>query len=95
MGTTSEARTDAQHIEASFADPDAFAVLFTRHAVPLQRYVVSRVGRIDAEDLVGETFATAFRARRSYDLASIHRATPGETAGCQFELAVSTMEPVS
>ncbi|MGA2837112.1 MAG: RNA polymerase sigma factor [Acidimicrobiales bacterium] len=68
MGTTSEARTDAQHIEASFTDPDAFAILFERHALPLQRYMVTRVGRGDAEDLAGETFATAFRARRSYDL---------------------------
>ncbi len=68
MGTTNEARTDAQHIEASFTEPDAFAVLFTRHAVPLQRYIITRVGRVDAEDLAGETFATAFRARRSYDL---------------------------
>jgi RNA polymerase sigma factor (sigma-70 family) len=60
--------TDAQYIEASFSDPDAFAALFERHAMPLHRYIVKRVGRRDAEDLVGETFATAFRSRRSYDL---------------------------
>jgi RNA polymerase sigma-70 factor (ECF subfamily) len=60
--------TDAQHIEKSLSDPDAFAILFDRHAVPLHRYIVSRVGRRDAADLVGETFSTAFRSRRSYDL---------------------------
>jgi RNA polymerase sigma factor (sigma-70 family) len=60
--------TDAQHIEASFSDPDGFGILFDRHAVPLHRYIVKRVGRHDAEDLVGETFATAFRSRESYDL---------------------------
>jgi len=61
--------TDAQQIEASFTNPDAFTTLFERHAGPLHRYVLSRVGRPDAEDLVGETFATAFRSRRTYDLS--------------------------
>jgi RNA polymerase sigma-70 factor (ECF subfamily) len=60
--------TDSQHIEESLLNPDAFAILFERHAVPLHRYIAKRVGRRDAEDLVGETFATAFRSRESYDL---------------------------
>ena len=69
MGKNQEAGgTDAQHIERSLLDPDAFAILFDRHAVPLHRYIVSRVGRRDAADLVGETFSTVFRSRRSYDL---------------------------
>ena len=61
--------TDAQQIEASLADPDAFTALFDRHAGPLHLYISKRVGRPDAEDLVGETFATAFRSRRTYDLS--------------------------
>jgi RNA polymerase sigma-70 factor (ECF subfamily) len=62
-------RTDAQHIEASLEDPDAFTTLFSRHAGSIHRYILKRVGRPDAEDLVGETFVTAFRSRRSYDLS--------------------------
>jgi len=61
-------QTDAQQIESSFTDPEAFTVLFERHAVPLYRYIVTRVGRGDAHDILGETFATAFRSRRAYDL---------------------------
>jgi RNA polymerase sigma factor (sigma-70 family) len=60
--------TDAAQIEASLSNPEAFTVLFDRHAGPLHRYIVTLVGRPHAEDLVGETFATAFRSRRDYDL---------------------------
>jgi RNA polymerase sigma factor (sigma-70 family) len=70
MGTDEAAeRTDAQLIEASLTDPDAFTALFERHAGPVHRYIVKRAGPRDAEDLVGETFATAFRSRRTYDLS--------------------------
>jgi RNA polymerase sigma factor (sigma-70 family) len=62
-------RTDSEQIEASLVHPHAFAVLFQRHAGPVYRYLVKRVGPQDAEDLVGETFATAFRSRSSYDLS--------------------------
>jgi RNA polymerase sigma factor (sigma-70 family) len=61
--------TDSQQIEASLLQPHAFAALFHRHAGSVHRYLVKRVGPQDAEDLVGETFATAFRARTSYDLS--------------------------
>ena len=61
--------TDSEHVEASLLDPQAFTVLFERHAGPVYRYLVKRVGPQDAEDLVGETFATAFRLRTKYDLS--------------------------
>ncbi len=61
--------TDSQEIEASLVHPHAFAALFQRHSGSVHRYVVKRVGPHDAEDLVGETFATAFRSRTSYDLS--------------------------
>jgi RNA polymerase sigma-70 factor (ECF subfamily) len=61
--------TDSQQIEASLLQPHAFAALFHRHAGSVHRYLVKRVGPQDAEDLVGETFATAFRSRTSYDLS--------------------------
>jgi RNA polymerase sigma-70 factor (ECF subfamily) len=62
-------RTDAGQIELSLTSPHAFATLFERHAGPVHRYLVKRVGPQHAEDLVGETFVTAFHSRRSYDLS--------------------------
>lgn len=62
-------RTDAWHIQLSLEQPHAFAILFERHAGPLHRYLVKRIGPRNAEDVVGETFVTAFRSRRNYDLS--------------------------
>lgn len=61
--------TDADQVERSLADPDAFSVLFERHAGSVHRYLVRRVGPQNAEDLVGETFSTAFRLRARYDFS--------------------------
>ena len=60
--------TDAEWVRASLVDAGAFSVLFDRHAGSVHRYVAKRVGRDVAEDLVGETFATAFRSRDRFDL---------------------------
>lgn len=60
--------TDAWHIEVSLTQPDAFAILFERHAGSVHRYLVKRVGPRNAEDVVGETFVAAFRSRTNYDL---------------------------
>jgi RNA polymerase sigma factor (sigma-70 family) len=70
-----EGITDAAHIEHSLSSPAAFAVLFERHAPSVHRYLVKRVGPENAEDLLGETFAIAFRSRGDYDL-SRHDARP-------------------
>ncbi|WP_049560170.1 RNA polymerase sigma factor [Nonomuraea sp. SBT364] len=59
---------DAEVIARSRHDPEAFAVLFTRHAPALKRYVVRRLGLEAAEDIVAETFTAAFRQRGTYDL---------------------------
>ncbi len=48
------------------ADPERFGVLVRRHAPALQRYVTRRIGREPAEDVVAETFLTAFRQRAGY-----------------------------
>ncbi|HEY1651067.1 MAG TPA: RNA polymerase sigma factor [Acidimicrobiales bacterium] len=70
MGDGDQAElTDARHIEVSLVDPYAFAILFERHAGSVHRYLIKRVGLDNAEDLLGETFVTAFRARSSYDLS--------------------------
>jgi RNA polymerase sigma factor (sigma-70 family) len=58
---------DAAIIEASCAEPDAFAGLFDRHAPLILRYIARRVGQSSADDLVAETFLAAFRRRQKYD----------------------------
>lgn len=60
---------DGAIIERSWRDPEVFAVLFQRHADSISRYAARRVGQQAAEDVVAETFLTAFRRRDSYDLA--------------------------
>ena len=60
---------DAQVIERSWQDPPRFALLFDRHAPYIFRYIARRVGRDIVDDLVAETFVSAFASRRSYDLA--------------------------
>ena len=61
--------SDADLIRDSLADPEVFAAIFERHAPSVHRYLTKRVGQESAEDLVGETFATAFRSRRTFDLS--------------------------
>jgi len=64
----SKGRSDAELIRQSLADPERFAPIFDRHAAPVHRYLTVRVGAGPAEELVGETFVTAFRSRSSFDL---------------------------
>lgn len=61
--------TDAEVVAASVRRPEAFAALYDRHAATLYRYLDRRVPSLDAEDLVSEVFATAFRLRGRYDPA--------------------------
>jgi RNA polymerase sigma-70 factor (ECF subfamily) len=60
---------DAEAITASWRDPERFTVLFDRHAPHIHRYLARRVGQDEADDLLGETFLTAFAKRRGYDPA--------------------------
>ncbi|MEU6424823.1 RNA polymerase sigma factor [Microbispora sp. NPDC046973] len=59
---------DAELIRRSRRDPEAFADLFDRHASALHRYVARRLGASLADDVVSDTFLTAFRKRERYDL---------------------------
>ncbi|MBK3580776.1 RNA polymerase sigma factor [Streptomyces sp. MBT65] len=59
--------SDASVIERSWDEPEAFAVLFDRHADPVHRYAARRLGTEVAEDLMAETFTTAFQQRFRYD----------------------------
>ncbi|WP_433474920.1 RNA polymerase sigma factor [Spirillospora sp. CA-142024] len=70
MSETSEADADdASVIRRSRREPEAFAEVFRRYAPDIKRYVIRRLGADAAEDVVAETFLTAFRQRDRYDLA--------------------------
>ncbi len=69
MGDDGSPRTDADIVATSWHEPQEFATLFDRHARSVHRYVASRAGPGDIEDLVSETFVVAFRARHRYDPA--------------------------
>ncbi|MFC4061738.1 RNA polymerase sigma factor [Planomonospora corallina] len=60
---------DAEVIRRSLHEPDAFALLFDRHAPALHRYVTRRLGDSLADDVVADTFLAAFRRRDRYDQA--------------------------
>ncbi|MFI0479514.1 RNA polymerase sigma factor [Actinomadura sp. 9N215] len=66
---TTAQKCDADLIEGSLIDPEAFAALFDRYSAMLFRYVSRRLGPEAAEDVVGETFLAAFSRRHRYDLA--------------------------
>ncbi len=61
--------TDSDIVRRSLEVPAAFAELFDRHARVLGAFVSRRVGGEAAEDVVSETFLTAFRRRADFDLA--------------------------
>lgn len=70
MSDTSRAEADdASVIKRSRREPEAFAEVFRRHAPDIKRYVTRRLGVDAAEDVVAETFLTAFGQRERYDLA--------------------------
>jgi RNA polymerase sigma factor (sigma-70 family) len=58
---------DASVIAQSRHDPERFATLFRRHAPAIMRYVLRRLGRDQADDIVAETFLIAFRHRERYE----------------------------
>jgi RNA polymerase sigma factor (sigma-70 family) len=69
-GTREEDReeSDARVIARSRDEPEQFAVLYDRYADAVHRYAARRLGPEAAEDLMAETFITAFQRRRTYDL---------------------------
>jgi RNA polymerase sigma-70 factor (ECF subfamily) len=67
MAQNQELRSDAQLIAASLADPDVFRDLYDRYAMRLHSFFLRRTGGSDAAvDLTAETFAQAWRGRRSF-----------------------------
>lgn len=59
--------SDASVIERSWDESEAFAALFDRHADSVHRYVARRLGAEVAEDVMAETFTTAFQQRFRYN----------------------------
>jgi RNA polymerase sigma factor (sigma-70 family) len=68
---TDERVSDTTLVARSLSAPEAFAVLFDRHAAPIHRYAARRLGAEAADDVMAETFAVAFQRRRDYDLERV------------------------
>ncbi|WP_283139136.1 RNA polymerase sigma factor [Rhizohabitans arisaemae] len=60
--------TDTDLIRRSWQEPETFAEIFDRHAPQLHRYAARRLGPDSAEDVVSETFLSAFQHRHKYHL---------------------------
>ena len=66
---------DGEVIGRSLGDPEAFGLIYDRHAATLLRYLGRRAGAKIAEGLVGELFRIAFERRKTFD-ASRESALP-------------------
>ena len=56
--------SDAEVIGRSLVEPEAFGLIYDRHAATVLRFLGRRVGADGAEALVGELFRIAFERRR-------------------------------
>src|SRR5919109_2103122 len=59
--------SDADVIGRSLGDPEAFGLIYDRHAPTVLRFLGRRVGAKVAEGLVGELFRIAFERRKTFD----------------------------
>ncbi|WP_345427978.1 RNA polymerase sigma factor [Actinoallomurus vinaceus] len=67
MSQPREEPDDPALVAASLRDPESFGELFRRHGPRLHAYIKRRLGPTLADDVVSETFATAFRRREGFD----------------------------
>jgi RNA polymerase sigma-70 factor (ECF subfamily) len=58
---------DAEVIGRSLGEPQAFGLIYDRHAATLLRFLGRRAGARVAEGLVGELFRIAFERRKTFD----------------------------
>src|SRR6266852_401962 len=65
--TTMSSPSDAQVIGRSLGEPEAFGLIYDRHAATLLRFLGRRTGAKVAEGLVGELFRIAFERRKTFD----------------------------
>src|SRR5499433_3353777 len=61
--------SDAEVIRRSASEPEAFGLIYDRHAATLLRFLGRRVGAKIAEALVGDLFRIAFERRKTFDAA--------------------------
>jgi RNA polymerase sigma-70 factor (ECF subfamily) len=61
--------SDAEVIGRSLSDPEAFGLIYDRHAATVLRFLGRRAGAKIAEGLVGELFRIAFERRKTFDAA--------------------------
>jgi RNA polymerase sigma factor (sigma-70 family) len=59
--------SDAEVISRSLDEPEAFGLIYDRHAATLLRFLGRRAGAKVAEGLVGELFRIAFERRKTFD----------------------------
>jgi RNA polymerase sigma-70 factor (ECF subfamily) len=59
--------SDAAVIGLSLDEPEAFGLIYDRHAATVLRFLGRRVGAEAAEGLVGELFRIAFERRKTFD----------------------------
>ena len=77
--------SDAEVIGRSLSEPEAFGLIYDRHAATLLRFLGRRAGAKVAEGLVGELFRIAFERRKTFD-ASRASALPwlyGRLSSCR------------
>ena len=66
--------SDAEVIGRSLDEPEAFGLVYDRHAATVLRFLGRRVGAEVAEGLVGELFRIAFERRKTFDAVARERA---------------------
>jgi RNA polymerase sigma-70 factor (ECF subfamily) len=76
--------TDAVLIEKSLGAPEVFTEVFARYAHQVHRYLARRAGPDVAEDLVSDTFLTAFEQRHRFS------AERGPTGALPWLLGIAT-----
>ena len=59
--------SDTEVIGRSLHEPEAFGLIYDRHAATLLRFLGRRAGAKVAEGLVGELFRIAFERRKTFD----------------------------
>jgi RNA polymerase sigma-70 factor (ECF subfamily) len=66
---TMDSPSDAEVIGRSLDEPEAFGLVYDRHAATVLRFLGRRVGAEAAEGLLGELFRIAFERRKTFDAA--------------------------
>ena len=65
------APSDAEVIGHSLGEPEAFGLIYDRHAATVLRFLGRRAGAKVAEGLVGELFRIAFERRKTFDVSRL------------------------